>query len=286
MKKNRWTDKRILVLLIILCAGLIVTSLSLQSFSHTLQNYALTLVVPIQTGVNNVGKVFSGITDGFRDSKELSEQLGALKKENAELKEENLRYSLMEDELHRLEDLYKLDREYPNYEKVAAEIVSKDPGNWYSRFIVNKGSQDGIKPDMNVLAGGALYGIVTEVGPNWCAIRTIIDDESNISAMTSSTSDICTVTGSLLDFNQGTIRFYGLQDENDRIIEGERIITSNISEKYLPGFTIGYVSFISKDANNLTKSGRIVPAADFSSVREVLIVLSVKEELEEIEPEE
>ena len=215
----------------------------------------------------------------------MAEELRELRNENAELKEEKLRNSLMEEELRRLEDLYKLDQEYPEYEKVAAEVVSKDPGNWYSRFIVNKGKSDGIEVDMNVLANGALYGIVTEVGPNWCAIRTIIDDESNISAMTSSTSDVCTVTGSLLDFNQGTIRFYGLKDENDKIIEGERIITSNISEKFLPGITVGYVSLITRDANNLTKSGRIVPAADFSSVREVLIVLSVKEEVGEEEEE-
>ncbi len=286
MKKNKWTDKRILTVLVIICAGLLLISMSVQKLSYAAQRYALTLLTPVQGGINALGKRCADLTDGFRSSEEMAQTVRELRAENAELKEELARSELMEEELRRLEELYKLDQEYPDYEKVAAEVITKDPGNWYSRFLINKGSRDGIKVDMNVLANGALYGIVTEVGPNWAAVRTIIDDESNVSAMTASTSDVCTVTGSLLDYNQSTIRFYGLKDADDRIMEGERIITSNISEKYLPGFTIGYVTMVTKDANNLTKSGRILPAADFSSVREVLIVLAVKEELEEEETEE
>ncbi|MFR7843281.1 MAG: rod shape-determining protein MreC [Gallintestinimicrobium sp.] len=47
--------------------------------------------------------------------------------------------------------------------KVAATIISKDPGNWYDTFMINKGSKDGIRVDNNVIAGKGLVGIVTEV---------------------------------------------------------------------------------------------------------------------------
>ena len=55
-------------------------------------------------------------------------------------------------------------RNIPHYPKVAARIISKDPGNWYDTFMINKGSNDGIRVDNNVIAGKGLVGIVTEVG--------------------------------------------------------------------------------------------------------------------------
>ena len=60
-----------------------------------------------------------------------------------------------------------LDQEYTDYPKVAARIISKDPGNWYDTFMINKGTNDGIHVDNNVIAGKGLVGIVTEVGPSW-----------------------------------------------------------------------------------------------------------------------
>ena len=183
----------------------------------------------------------------------------------------------MQRELNRLEALYKLDQEYPEYNKVAAEVISKDPGNWYSTFVINKGSEDGIKKDMNVLAQGGLIGIVTETGGHWATVRAIIDDTSAISAMASITSETCIVEGSLTSMNNGKIRFQGLRDPDGQVVEGASIVTSNISENYVSGLLIGYVSDISLDSNNLTKSGTLIPAADFRALREVLIITDLKQ---------
>ena len=54
-------------------------------------------------------------------------------------------------------------------------------------FTIDKGSNDGISVDCNVMAGAGLCGIVTAVGPNWARVRAIIDDNSNVSAMISTT---------------------------------------------------------------------------------------------------
>ena len=156
-------------------------------------------------------------------------------------------------------------------------LTGKDPGNWYSTFVVNKGSKDGIAVDMNVLGQGGLIGIVTEVGANWAQVRSIIDDESNLSGMASNTSEPCIVTGNLLGMNNGKIDFKGLRDDDNAVTEGTSIVTSNISDKYLTGLLIGYVSEIALDSNNLTKSGTIIPSADFRSLREVLIITDLKQ---------
>ena len=81
--------------------------------------------------------------------------------------------------------------------KIGAHVISNSGSNWFSDFTIDKGSKDGIKKNCNVLAGSGLVGIVTEVGPHYARVRSIIDDESNISAMLLSTSDTCVVRGDL-----------------------------------------------------------------------------------------
>ena len=54
-------------------------------------------------------------------------------------------------------------------------------------------------------------------------------------------------------------------------------MTSNISSKFLTGILIGYVSDVVQDTNNLTKSGTIVPVANFKNLREVLVITELKQ---------
>ena len=280
MRKFSLRDKHLLALMLLICIGLMVLTFAIRAASGAASGVAYTVLHPMQEGVNRIGSYLTEFLDGTRSAKTLAAENRELREEIAALKDENAIYAQQLSELARLESLLALSEEYPEYEKIGAQVIAKDPGNWYNYLIVDRGSKDGVEVDMNVLANGGLFGIVTETGENWARIRAIIDDESNISAMVAETSDLCTVTGSLLDYNTGAIRFYGLRDINDLAREGDRIVTSHISGKYLPGFTIGYIDTLSRDSNNLTKSGRIIPSASFANVREVMIVLTTKQETE------
>ncbi len=174
--------------------------------------------------------------------------------------------------------MYNLDQEYTEYPKIAAEIISKDPGNWYDTFMINRGSADGIRVDNNVLADKGLVGIVTEVGSNWATVRSIIDDSSNVSAMTVSTHDNCVVEGDLELIDEGKLSFRQLYDQNNKVTVGERIVTSNISEKYVEGLFIGYVSEMEQDSNNLTKTGTIVTPVDFQHLKDVFVITVNKQD--------
>mgnify|MGYP000367500868 CR=1 FL=1 len=83
------------------------------------------------------------------------------------------------------------------YKKIAARVIAKDSGNWFQVFRIDKGADDGIQEDMNVMAGGGLVGIVTDVGANYATVRAIIDDDSNVSGMSLRTGDTCNVSGNL-----------------------------------------------------------------------------------------
>ena len=179
-------------------------------------------------------------------------------------------------ELNNLRELYKLDEEYADYRKVGARVVSKEAGNWFHSFVINKGSLDGLEPDMNVMAGSGLVGHITEVGDNWAKVMAIIDDNSNVSAMVLSTEDSCIVQGNLETMDQGVITFSKLVNGETAVKEGDKVVTSYISTKYLPGILIGYVTQIQSDSNNLTSSGTITPAVDFAHLEEVLVITDQK----------
>ena len=122
------------------------------------------------------------------------------------------------------------------------------------------------------MAGAGLCGIVTAVGPNWARVRAIIDDNSNVSAMISTTSDTCIIAGNLRLIDEGTLSLVKLTDDNNHVHVGDKVVTSNISEKFLPGILIGYISELNNDSNNLTKSGTVNPAVDFKHLQEVLVI--------------
>ena len=196
-----------------------------------------------------------------------------------ELTIENTRLRQEQYELDRLRELYKLDENYSDYEKIGAHVIANNGSNWFSDFTIDKGSNDGIKVNCNVLAGSGLVGIVTEVAPDYSRVRSIIDDASNVSGMVLSTSDTCMVRGDLKLIPDGRIRFEKMKN-NDNVIEvGDQIVTSHVSDRFVQGIFIGYISEIEVDSNNLTRSGYITPAVDFSKLQEVLVITTTKADM-------
>ena len=269
--------KYILLALSVICIIMMVLSYATDIMNGPPEAVAGYTVIPFQKGISYVG-------NWLFDRSESLKELESLRTENEELKktvdELTIRINdLTTDkyELAELRQLMSLDARYSDYPTVGARVIGKDAGNWYSTFLIDKGSNDGIKVNMNVMAGSGLVGIVTGVGPNWATVRSIIDDDSNISAMVLNTSDTMIVTGDLEMYANGSIKFTELRDEDNAVSAGDQIVTSQISSKYLPGISIGYIKEINNDSNNLTKSGYITPVVDFEHLDIVLVVTVMKQ---------
>ena len=282
MRKNNQTNfssKHILLILCVVCVLLMGLSLITDKVSGPLRAVANYTIVPMQKGFNTIGLWMSAFSHIFETIQELRSKNKALQAALDELTVKNNLLQQDKHELERLRELYALDELYADYKKVGARVTMNDSGNWFHSFVIDKGSKDGIKVDMNVMAGKGLVGIVTEVGPNWARVRSIIDDASNVSALVLSTSDTCVVNGDLTLMQDGRIRFEMLANNGTEIKEGEQVVTSHISSKYLQGILIGYISEIHVDSNNLTRSGYITPVVDFEHLREVLVITTTKEDL-------
>ena len=282
MRKNNQTNfssKHILLILSVVCVLLMGLSLITDKVGGPLRAVANYTIVPMQKGINTIGLWMSDFSHNFETIQELRKKNKDLQNEIDELTVKNNLLQQDKHELERLRELYALDELYADYQKVGARVTMNDSGNWFHSFVIDKGSNDGIKVDMNVMAGKGLVGIVTEVGPVWSRVRSIIDDASNVSALVLSTSDTCVVNGDLTLMQDGRIRFEMLANNGTEIKEGEQVVTSHISSKYLQGILIGYISEIHVDSNNLTRSGYITPVVDFEHLREVLVITTTKDDI-------
>lgn len=274
MKNN---TKYFLFGLSLLCVCMIGITTIKRSILNPLRTAVGYVLVPIQSGVNRVGGGLYNELSSVGKLKTALAENETLKTRVDELTEENTRLRSEQFELERLRSLYELDQEYMQYHKIGARIIAKDSGSWFSVFRIDKGSDDGIKEDMNVIAGGGLVGIVTDVGANYATVRSIIDDSSRVSAMAQQSGDSCIVAGDLQLFKEGRLKLSYMEKDDD-IKDGDMIVTSNISGKFLPGILVGYATDITVDYNdNLTKSGYLIPAARFDRLQEVLVITDLKD---------
>lgn len=274
-------SKYLLFILTILCTVMMLVTFGTDVFNRPFNALVGYVIVPFQQGIEKVGGWLYNRSEELVQIRMLLDENAQLKEEVAALIEENTMLQQDKYELNKLRELFDLDEQYSEYNKVGARILGRDAGNWYSAFLIDKGEEDGLAVDMNVIAGGGLVGRITSVGPNWARVTSIISDNNHVSGMTLSTEDNMTVKGDLKLMANGCITFSELVDGQDRVREGDKVVTSNISDKYLPNILIGYISAINKDSNNLTKSGEIVPAVDFEHLGEVLIITDMKQTVTE-----
>ena len=263
-KKNQTSvmNRYLLIGLSVFCIFMMLLSSFSDKVGGPFKVVANVTVIPLQHGINQIGGWMGDMKDNFQtlkevraENKKLQEQVDSLVIENNNLQQEPY-------DLERMKELYQLDQSYSDYKKTAAHVIGNDSGNWVSTFTIDKGSNDGIAKDMNVMAGSGLVGIVTDVGPTWAKVRSIVDDSSNVSGMVLSTSDRCVVSGDLSLMSDGQIRFSQMENNDNTVSVGDQIVTSYISDKYQQGILIVNVSEETVDYNNLTRSVYITQAVD------------------------
>lgn len=276
--KSSFPSKYILLLLTVICIMLLFAGYTTGYAGEPIRTICNYVFVPMQKGLDYVGESISINSDDTKTKEQLIAENKQLQEQIDELSTQLTNTRLQQSELDTLRELYDLDQTYADYKTTGAHVIGKGTSNWFNTFTIDKGSKDGIKVDMNVIAGSGLVGIVTDVGKNYAVVRAIIDDTSNVSGMILSNNDNCIVSGNLKSMTESNmITFSNLEDSEDKVSTGDSVVTSNISDKYLPGLLIGYVTDITEDNNNLTKSGEITPVVDFKHLQDVLVIMQLKE---------
>lgn len=268
-------SKIIIIIVILLSIASITFSHYVPSLTMGVRNIFSSVIVPIQKGINNVGMVFVKRAMNSNDLKDANNRIALLESQIASLSEANNLLKAKSYEADRLRELYDLGNQYDIYPKTAARVISKDTDEWFQVFKIDKGYKDGIKVDMNVLSNRGLCGIVSSVGYNYATVRSIIDDESRVAAMTQHSFEACMVEGDITLYKNNRLKLTGI-DMNTAVVDGDKIVTSNISSKFLPNILIGYATEIYVNDNQLSKSGYLIPVTDFRNITEVMVITRLK----------
>lgn len=272
--------KHVFFLLLFLTVAIVFVSYRFPNLLQPVRRGIESFVVPMQKGINVVGRSVSDKLEAFNNLKNLQAENDELKARLEALAMQNQQTSQEKYELSSLQELYELDKKYPDYKKVAARIIARESNGWYNVFTIDKGTEDGIKENMNVMAGNGLVGIVVSVRKNSATVRSIIDDNSKVSGMFLKTSDTCIVSGDLNSMmSDGRIKVSMIPINAD-INESDEIVTSHISDKFQQGILIGYVTDIKIDSSNMTKIAYLTPVVDFEHLDDVLIITELKESFE------
>lgn len=278
-RRRTFHPKTIYILLSVLCVILIILSFKFATGMSSVKTLFGDVVTPMQKGINSVGEMISGKFDMFtskenllKENAELKEKINALTYDNKILVGEN-------SELDNYRNLYKLDKKYPDYPKVAAKVISRDGNNWFHLFTIDKGTNDGIDVDMNVISDNGLVGIVCEAGKNYSKVRAIIDDKSNVSAMFEETGETCMVKGNMESINNGYIDVEMISNKS-KIKNGELVVTSHVSDKYLQGLSIGYIKDVVSDDAAVSKTAHLIPIVNFDQLQTVLVITKKKDNTE------
>ncbi|MCX7711359.1 MAG: rod shape-determining protein MreC [Clostridia bacterium] len=269
----RLFKSKLFILVLTTLVILIVMGVSTNQNSSVNQfgNVLSVILSPGQKFLSYCGQKMEGSFTFFNDIK-------AVKKENEELK---ARLDQLEKERIELED-YKvknkelrealnLKDQFGDYVFLGANIIAKDPGNWFDVFNIDRGSKDGISSDYPVITSKGLVGKVTTPGLLSSKVIAIIDSDSTVSARISKTRDLVLVRGDLSLKDQGLCRMDYIPPDAD-IAVGDTIETSGVGGIFPKGIVIGKVKKVLQDNSVMTRYAVIEPAVDFKRLEEVLVL--------------
>lgn len=279
---SRFKAKVALFVVTALCLASLLYQYFMREDAISIVTIAGAVVVPFQEGVNEIGGFLFKKESDRIELAEAKKEIEELERENAELyrKIDDLRSLGVENE--ELRSLLFAKERLQDYEMEEAQIIGNDGVNCFERFTINKGSVDGIKVNMNVINNDGLIGIVTHVGLNYAIVTSIIEDGMNVSAMTKNGHENCIVSGDLSLSGAHEMRLDNAL-ASVKLEEDSTLVTSYISDKFLPNLLIGYAEEVTVNSGDLTKSATVKTAVDFTDLNEVLVITTMREDLKETE---
>lgn len=276
--------KPILSLLLVL-ATVTLVSLTARERERVswLEQQAVELLAPVQAA-------FSQTAQRVREAAAGLSELAEVRVENVALRDQLRRLPWLEQELlelraenERLRQLVGFSQAQP-FSFTAARLIARNPDNWFSYAVMDKGSRDGIARDMPVVTHGGLVGRVVRVSPRTSTVLFLVDRDSGVAARVYRPGDQKTLTETE---SYGVVLGQGAQQpvlhlrifsHEARVEPGDRVVTSGLGGVFPPGLAVGEVLAVTGDELGLSKTATVAPAVDFHRLLEVLIITDPRPE--------
>jgi len=258
----------IAIALILIGGGLLILfSYSKKPEGGLLSSGLYTALGPFQQGVSSAHSRAKHVWQSYVGLIAVREQNEALKDEIRKLRRDKAALLDKESENRRLKKLLDLraSHEFPS---LVAQVVGEDAVGWYRTLFINRGSEDGVRPDMPVTMPEGVVGRVVNSSSDMSRILLLTDPNHSVDCRVARTRDRGILSGSL---ERGCILRYINLKSGIRL--GDEVVTSGLDGIFPRGLPIGKVETVDKGPQGLFLEARIAPAVDFSEIEEVLVVL-------------
>ena len=262
----------------------IIVALALMMYSFTYGNNIVT------QGVNDVtnilGRVVSYPANSINDFIDSVNDLSNTYQENQSLKQKidtihelEVQLSELKRDNQKMKETLKLQDTLNDYTLVNATVIARNPDTWRDVITINKGSNDGIQPQMSVMSENGLVGKVMDVNPTSARVALLSNADNTlirVAAMIQNEKEPIygTITG--YDDKTNTLVMSQIQATQD-IKVGDKVVTSGLGGISPNSLYIGTVEEVAMDRFGLYKEVKIHPAADTNDVRYVTVVIRTSE---------
>lgn len=261
--------KTILVLAVVLS---VVTAIVSALFGTTwLGKTVQAVMTPLRSGVSAITRQVERYYNYVFGYEALEAENDYLEKRIMQIEDEVRSADSLQRENERLRELLGLSEEHTDYRYCEAYIVSWDSSNWKSAFTIGKGTNSGLAKGMVAITEyGQVVGLITDIGPNWAKITTILDSSLEISASIASSGHTGVVQGAMNSGDAGKLRMNYLPGE--AVLRNNDQVVTTGSSVYPKDLILGYIEDASFDETGVAKYAMLRPAADFDRLEQIFII--------------
>lgn len=270
MKHYFSTRVRIVLLLAVLLAVAlgIIGNLTGLSIPDMLVKGVLT---PIRAGVSNLTDQAERLYNYVFEYEKLLAENEALREKLSQVEDAAREADSIARENENLRELLELKKAREDFKLVDGYIISWSSNDWSNTFTINTGANVGIAPGMcAITATGEVVGLVSEVGPNYSVIKSVLDASLEISATIASSGYNGMVQGGYATGLSGLLRMNYLPS-SAVIRNNDQVITTG-STVYPRNLILGYVVDAGFDDAGVAKYAILEPAADIGKLEQIFIV--------------
>ena len=271
---SRFFKSKSFKLFVIVIAALLLGSViaGITHMGSTPLSSALAAIThPLQKISASVGNYIDDYCDNFRSSATLQKENEALKQKLADFQYELADYENTKRTLKIYEEFLGVKEEHPDYVFSNASVLSRDSVDIYGSFILDKGSAKGIEVNDPVIFGKNLVGIVTEVTPTNCTVKTLANPDVSVAVYEARSNEMGYVTGFESGIDTTVFKLPGLSKDSN-IASGGVVYTTGIGGIYPKDLIVGTVEEIRKSQSDISYYGVIKSEVDFSQLTEVFVI--------------
>jgi len=246
---------------------LISAQVNSRSGVPVLESVTFGLFAEVQRGSSSGVSGFRNVWNHYISLRHVDAENATLRRELDEVKIQFQERRALADRARGLQALLEL-RDRSNLQTTAAEIIASSPSPDFRTLTIDKGTLYGLQPDMAVIAPGGVVGRVVIPTARSAKVQLLSDRNAAVGALIERSR----AQGVAMGGGDQRLRLEYVSETAD-VVVGDLVVTSGIDGIFPKGFTIGSVDVVEKSGPSY-KRITIKPAVDFSSLEEVLVVLT------------